>query len=147
MADPTLTNQLLILLGDGATPTETFSHPCGANARSVKFLNNTGEDSVLDCSNPLGAPAVIKRWTESQDTTLEISGKIGTESMETWRAWRDNGDEKNIRVEIHNSESPGGYYTLPAILQEFELTSEGTSRVSFSASIVGAGRRTWTDYS
>ncbi len=145
MADPTHTNRFLIMLGDGATPTETFSHPCGANARSVTLTNNTGEEVTLDCTDPLGAPAALKRWTESQDTSMSISGRVAKESFATWRAWADSGDVKNIRVMIDETGADGGgYWTLPAILQGFEMGTEGKATMTFSADIVGAGSRTWT---
>ena len=145
MADPTLSNHLLILLGNGATP-EVFAHPCGASAQSVKFTNNIGEETVLDCADPLGAMAAIKRWTESQDTEITISGRVAVESFATYREWSDGGAEKNIRIEILNTtELGGGFYTLPAILQDWEPGREGKGTVAFSATIVGSGQRVWTD--
>lgn len=144
MSDPTLSNHLLILLGDGAA-TETFAFPCGANARSVKFTNNTGEEVTLDCDDPLNAMAAVRRWVESQDTEISISGRVSVESFEAYRAWSDGGSTKNIRVEINNTiVLAGGYYSLPAILQDFEVGAEGKSTMTFSATIVGAGQRIWT---
>lgn len=146
MADPTLSNHLLVALGDGATPTETFAHPCGANAQTVKFTNNTGEEVLLDCADPLDAMAAITRWTESQDTEITIAGRLAKESLTAWRTWSDSGDAKNVRVNIFNTPAlAGGYYTLPAILQTFEVGREGKSSVSISGTIVGAGQRVWAD--
>lgn len=150
MADPTLTDKFLISLGDGATPTEAFAHPCGANARSVTFTNNLGEEVTLDCSDPVGQPAAIQRWMESQDTSLTISGRVARESWDTWRAWADAASYeaaiKNIRIEVDNNATDGGgFWELPAVLQSLELGTEGKSTVSFTAQIVGAGRRIWTD--
>lgn len=148
MADPTNDRSMLILLGDGATPTEGFAFPCGANARSVTFTNNTGETVVLDCADPDGQVAAIERWIESQDTQLSISGTVAKEAFATWRAWADateNDGVKNVRVTILNSAADGGgYWELPAILQSFEKSREGKAVTQFTATIVGAGRRTWT---
>lgn len=145
MADPTLTDQLLITLGDGGGP-EVFAHPCGANARNVTFTNNLGEEVTLDCADPLGTAAAIQRWVESQDTTISISGRVARESWDTWRAWMDDATPKNIRVEVDNLlANGGGYWELPAYLQQFEMGAEGKGTMSFTASIVGAGRRVWTD--
>lgn len=148
MSDPTLTNSLLILLGDGATPTEGFAYPCGANANTVKFKNNTGEEVTLDCNDPLGAAAIIQRWIETQDTELSIAGLLAKEALQTWRDWSDgavNGGVKNIRIAIMNSAADGGgYYTVPAILSEFEFSREGKKQVQISGTIVAAGRRVWT---
>lgn len=144
MADPTLSNHLLILLGDGGDP-ESFGFPCGAKARSVKYKNNTGEEVLLDCDDPLNTTAAIIRWTQSQDTEISISGRLSTEAVAMWREWVDSGKAKNIRVAAFNTaELNGGYHTLPAILQEVEWGSEGSDTVTLSATIVGAGRRIWT---
>lgn len=148
MADPTLTDKLLITLGNGADP-EVFAHPCGANTRSVTFTNNLGEETTLDCTDPLGQPAAIQRWMESQDTSLSIAGRVARESWETWRSWADSASYeesvRNIRIEVDNSaDDGGGYWALPAILQSFEFSTEGKSTMSFTAEIVGAGRRVWT---
>lgn len=143
MADPTQTNSLLILLGNGATPTEVFAHPCGANVNSLTLTNNTGEDTVLDCTDPLGEAAAITRWVESQDTALSISGRIAKESWAIWQAWAE-GTVKNVKIEMGNSVGfGGGTYTVPAILQSFELTRTGKQTVTFNATIVGAGRRAY----
>lgn len=148
MADPTLTSKFVILLGNGATPTEVFAWPCGAEARSVSFTNSTGETVVLDCTDPTGVMAAMKRWTESQDTSITISGRVSIEAFPTWRAWADSGDVKNIRVVLDEpAANNGGYWSLPAILQQLELGQEGKSTATFSATIVGAGRRSWTDAS
>lgn len=146
MAPPKLTSRFLIMLGDGATPTELFAHPCGANARSVTLTNNTGEETVLDCDDPLDAPAALYRWTETQDTALKISGTVATQSFAMWREWADSGDVKNIKIMLDESAvNNGGSWQLPAILDQFELGTEGKGVVKFDATISGAGRRIWTD--
>lgn len=145
MADPTLSTKFLILLGDGEA-SETFAHPCGANARSVKFTNNLGEDTMLDCSDPAGETAVIERWLESQDAEITISGRVATESFDTWREWVDNGTEKNIQVILDEALADnGGYWSMAAYVSEFEMGAENKATATFSATIMGSGRRTWTD--
>ncbi|MBL4767649.1 MAG: hypothetical protein JKY94_08035 [Rhodobacteraceae bacterium] len=145
MSDPILTNKFMLLLGDGAA-SETFAWPCGANARSVSFTNNTGEEVLLDCSDPVGVTPAMNRWTESQDTSLNISGRVAKESISMWRDWADSGDVKNMQIRIDEVLSDGGgYWTVPAILQGFELGAEGKATATLTATIVGAGRRVWTD--
>lgn len=146
MADPNLTQKFTVLLGDGATPTEAFAWPCGATARSVTFTNNLGEDVVLDCTDPTGTAAAITRWLESQDTKVTISGRVSKEAFATWRAWADDGDAKNIRLVLDEALADnGGYWSLAAYLQDFEIGQEGKATATFSATIAGTGRRTWTD--
>lgn len=146
MADPNQTQRLIIQLGDGGDPTEAFAHTCGANAWGVTLTNNLGENVVLDCSSPLDTVAAIIRHLESQDTSATISGTVATTSWPTWREWADNGSVKNIKLLIDESlANNGGYWTLPAILQQMDLNKEGSGVVQFTATISGAGRRTWTD--
>lgn len=145
MADPQTTHRLLILLGDGATPTEAFAHPCGANSANIKLTNNLGEETVLDCDDPLGAPAIIIRHLESQDSTLSLSGVIAKDSFSTWRSWADDGTPKNVRVLLDESLADnGGYWTIPCLLQDFEMGRENKKSVTFTASLMAAGRRVWT---
>jgi hypothetical protein len=146
MAAPQLTRKFIILLGDGATPTEAFAFPCGANARSVTLTNNLGEEAVLDCADPLNELAAIQRWVESQDTSISISGRVAKgASIAMWRAWADDGDEKNIRVMFDEASGDGGgYYQLPAFLGSLEWGTEGKGTVTFTANIMGSGPRVWT---
>lgn len=147
MAAPTLTSKFLVLLGDGATP-EVFGWPCGANTRSVTFTNNTGEVVTLDCDDPAGESAAIQRWVESQDTSMSISGRVALSALPMWRAWADGATVKNIRAVVDEpAASGGGYWGFPAILTSFEIAAEDKGTATFTASIVGAGLRVWTDAS
>lgn len=147
MAAPNLTNQFTVLLGDGATPTEVFSWPCGANSREVNFTNNYDETTVLDCDDPMGQIASIVRSLESQDMSASISGRLAKGEIFTmWRTWANSGDTKNIRIMIDESAANGGgYWTVPAVLTEFKLSSQGKTSVEFTASIVANGAPVWTD--
>lgn len=148
MSDPTLTSRMLILLGDGGDP-EVFAFPCGAGTRSITLTKNTGEEALLDCTNPLDVPAAVTRWMVSDDTQVSFSGRISTEAWATWRAWADAvgaAAVKNIRILMDEAlANGGGYWVLPAVLTSFEMSTEGTGTTTFSATIQGAGRRVWTD--
>lgn len=140
------TTRLIVQLGDGATPTEAFAHTCGANTFGITLTNNLGENTVLDCDDPLDVPAVIIRHLESQDTSVTISGMVTTEAWPTWRAWADGGTEKNIKLLLDEAAADnGGFWTLPAYLVGLELGKETSGKITFSATISGAGQRVWTD--
>lgn len=144
MAAPSTSNKLLVYLGDGET-SETFAHPCGANANSVTLTNNTGEAEVLDCTDPTEGNATLVRWATTQDTSMNVTGVVAKESFATWRAWADGQTVKNVRVMFDEAlASGGGYWTIPAILTTFEMGREGKGTISFTASIVAAGARVWT---
>ena len=91
-------------------------------------------------------PAVIIRHLESQDTAVTISGMVTAEAWPVWRAWADNGTEKNIKILLDEAAAQnGGFWTLPAFLASVELGKESAGKVTFSATISGAGQRVWTD--
>ncbi len=146
MSVPDHTHQLLIHIGDGATPTEAFTWLCGAKARSVTFKNNLGEDEVLDCADPTGSVAVIQRFLQSQDTTLQISGKVAKSAIPTLRAWADTGAAKNIRIVIDELLADnGGYWSLAAFCETLELSQDSAQdSTAFTATIMGSGTRSWT---
>lgn len=145
MATGRQTTRLIVQLGNGATPTEVFAHTCGSNTFNIKLTNNLGEATVLDCDDPLDVPGVILRHLESQDTSVTIAGTVTTQAFPTWRAWADDGAEKNIRILLDESlANNGGYWTLPAFLGELELVKESSGKVQFTATISGAGQRVWT---
>lgn len=147
MATGNQTTRLVIQLGDGASP-ETFAFTCGANSFGVTLTNNLGENSALDCSNPLDVPAAIIRHLETQDTSATISGMVTTEAWPTWREWADDATEKNIKIFLDESAANnGGFWILPAYLQQLEIGKETSGKVTFTATITGAGQRTWTDAS
>ncbi|TPW28610.1 hypothetical protein FJU08_17560 [Martelella alba] len=145
MATGKQTNRLVIQLGDGGDP-ETFAYTCGANTFGVTLTNNLGENTVLDCENPLDLPATIIRHLESQDTSCTISGMVTASAWPVWRQWADDGSEKNIKLFLDEpAANNGGFWTLPAFLGSLELSKENAGKVTFSASISGAGQRVWTD--
>lgn len=145
MATGKQTTRLIVQIGDGGDP-ETFAHTCGANTFGITLTNNLGENTVLDCDDPLDTPAVLTRHLESQDTAATISGMVTTEAWSTWRAWADDGSEKNIKIFLDEAAADsGGFWTLPAFLGSIEFGKEGSGKVTFSATISAAGQRVWTD--
>lgn len=139
------TTRLIVQIGNGATPTEVFAHTCGANTFNIKLTNNLGEQTVLDCDDPLDLPSVIVRYLESQDTSVTIAGTVTTAAWPTWRSWADTGAAKNIKILLDESAANnGGFWVVPALLSDLELVKEGSGKVQFTASIVGDGARVWT---
>lgn len=145
MATGKETTRLIIQLGDGGDP-ETFAFTCGANTFGVSLTNNLGENVSLDCDNPLDVPATISRYLESQDTSVNLAGKVTTGAWPTWRAWADDASVKNVKIVIDEAAADnGGFWVVPARLSSLELQKENSGRVDFTASIVGDGARVWTD--
>jgi len=145
MADPVITNRFLILVGNGATPTEVFGAPCGVTVRNATFANTISEWLVMDCDDPLDYMPTMQRVVTSQDTSLEISGRLARTALPIWRAWSDSGAARNIRVLIEETAANnGGYWQLPALLTSLQIGQESLDGATISAQIAGAGRRVWT---
>lgn len=139
------TTRLIVQVGDGADP-EVFGFTCGAKVFDITLTNNLGEDSALDCDNPLDVPAAIVRYLQTQDFSVTISGMVATEAWPTWRDWWGDGVEKNIRVLLDETlANNGGYYEGPAYLQTLNLTKSDSGKAQFTAQIAGAGQFVWTD--
>lgn len=145
MATGKQTTRLIVQIGNGATPTEVFAHTCGANSYTMNLTNNLGENTVIDCDDPLDAPASIVRHLESQDTSVTIAGMVTTQAWPTWRQWADDGSTKNIKLLLDEAAvDNGGFWVVPAMLASLELTKEGSGKATFTATITGNGSRVWT---
>lgn len=146
MSEGNQTGRLVIQLGDGGTPTENFAFTCGTNSQEIGLTNKAGETEILDCDNPLDAPAIVLRYLESQDTSINLAGTVTREAWPTWRQWADLGLIKNVKVILDEpAGSGGGFWVVPAMLTEMKLTKQGSAIVNFTATIMGAGKRVWTD--
>lgn len=146
MADPSQTTRLVVQLGDGGTPTETFAFMCGSNNWTISLSNNTNDVVTLDCTSPLDVMPTVTRSVTSQDMDIKIDGVIAKESLATWRAWADDGSTKNIKVLFDEAGvDGGGYWIVPAILTAFEVSKSEGNTVTFSATIQANGKRVWTD--
>jgi hypothetical protein len=145
MAQPTLTNRFLILLGDGAEP-EEFAFPCGARTRNFTITNNMDEQVVMDCDAPLDTLASIVRSPISQDVSMSIAGIVSIEAWPMWRAFSMSTLPRNVRIALDEPLARGGgHFTLPAFLQSMEFGGETTSTATFTANLVGAGQLVWVD--
>jgi len=146
MVAPNTTNRFIIQLGNGGTPTETFAFTCGANSFEVNLTNNTGEQALMDCTTPLDLPASISRWVESQDTSATIGGRIAKSSLATWLDWADGMTVKNVKMFFDESgANNGGYWIVPMLLTQFQISKSGSATVEFTASMQATGPRVWTD--
>lgn len=118
---------------------------CGANAFEVTLTNNLGENTVLDCDDPLDVPAVVLRYLQTQDTSVTINGMLATQSFPVWRNWADTGALKNIKILLDEPAAQGGgFWVVPAYLTSLQLGKSNSETVTVAATITGAGQRVWT---
>lgn len=128
----------LILIGDGATPTEVFAAPCGLTTKGLNRSAETSDTVMPDCNDPSAAA-----WTERETTSLswEISGAgtLADESVDIWDAWFTSGVAKNVRVEIYKGPNAGRKYTGQALLTAYNISAERGSKVQVDVTLSGTG--------
>lgn len=133
----------MLLIGDGATP-EVFSAPCGITSLTKSTSTNTSDIDIPDCDDPdlviwLGIDEVSRRMT------LTFSGTLAQQSLPLWQEWEMEGGFRNVRW-LRNLTDPTlrGQLEGPALLTEFEESSEARGRYTFSGTLIFDGKPVWT---
>lgn len=135
----------MMLLGDGATPTEVFAAPCGFDSLTMTINIETSDSNVLDCADP-DLPAWLISDEVSKQMTLQGSGILDISAQKIWREWSTEGGEKNVRwVKNTTSAEGGGHYQAPAILSSYEEQGERGQRWKISVGLKLQGKPVWTD--
>lgn len=134
-----------LLLGDGATPDEVFSAPCGFTELGMTVNIETNTTNVPDCEDP-DLPAWLQSDEVSKQMVLSGNGVIDTDALVTWREWLMEGGERNVRwmTEGTNAEA-NGYFQAPAILSTYEETGNRGERWSLNIGLTLNGAPTWTE--
>ena len=128
-------SKFLIKIGDGAAP-EVFTDPCGLTSKGFTRTANLNDTNIPDCDEP-DAPSWLGRDVVSYQASSAGSGVVAAESFATWEDWWNEGDTRNIRIELG---SPPEYaWIMPAKLQEFAITGERGDKVQMTVSIVSDG--------
>lgn len=126
-------SQFLIKLGDGGSPTETFTAPCGLNSRGFNRTAATNETNVPDCADP-DAPSWLERDVVSLSGEMTGAGVVADEDFDTWNTWFESGLTKNIQVVLGTRIWQG-----PAKLTNLNVTGERGQRVTFNVTIQSDG--------
>lgn len=147
MAQPTTLkgSKVIILLGDGATPTEVFTAPCALTTKSINFAAATNDQNVPDCADP-DAPTITQRTVSALSMAVTGNGTLAMESFDEWREWFDSGLAKNIQVKIDTTAiNNGGHWALSAVLTTFNVGGNQGELATIEVGISNAGAWTWTD--
>lgn len=138
--------QLLVQIGNGATPTETFAHDCLINTeRGISFSANMSDSLVPDCDSP-ALPAWLIRHKDGLSATINGAGMIHTASLEDWWTWFNGDATRNVRVKVNVAGADGGGYWQGAFhLSEFQVTGTRKETATVSVTLVSSGPITWTD--
>jgi hypothetical protein len=137
---------LLIQIGDGATPTETFTHDCLINTdRGISFSSDVTDVIVPDCDDP-EAPAFKQRFIDGLSGDVSGAGILHTASVETWFNWFVSGDSKNVRVNQNVAGAlGGGYFAAAYKLASFSISGARKNLSTCEVSLVSTGAVTWVD--
>ena len=138
MAEPTTItgDQILIQIGDGASP-EVFSHPCLINTdRGIQWSANVISELVPDCADP-SAPAWNSTEVDGLGASISGAGMYDLASEAMFYAWFISGDSKNVKVKTGTT--GGSTYTGAFKLTEFGVSGARKTRATASVSLVSTG--------
>ncbi len=143
----TMTGQkLLIQIGDGATPTETFAHDCLINAeRGVQMQSETNESIVMDCDSP-DDPGWKEVFKDGLSISVSGGGNLHTASLETFFNWLNSDTAKNVRIKFDVAGAlGGGYIAVPMKLTQFNITGARQNNATADITLMSHGVASWTD--
>jgi predicted secreted protein len=144
MAGPSVINgdQILILIGDGASP-EVFAHPCLINTdRGFTLASSATQEVVPDCDDP-AAPAWVFTEIDGLNAAITGSGVHDVSSTEEYFDWYTSGASKNVKVK--QNRVGGSTFTGAFKLTEYSFTGTRKSKATGSISLVSDGPVTRAD--
>jgi hypothetical protein len=136
--------KFIILLGDGATPTEAFTAVCALTSKSIDFTGDPAETPVLDCEFP-DQPAWMERVVRTKSATVAGEGVLQTDFAEEWWDWFDSGVAKNIRVQRNiPTLDGGGHYEGRFILTGYNETgNQDDAKIGVAVEMQSDGAIAW----
>ena len=135
---PVLGAQLMIQVGNGATP-EVFAASTLINtSRGISFTTATESDELIDLADQL-APAQMIRRVKSVDTKIDGAGMLHQPDAITWLQWASKGTVKNVKI-------TDGTWTVtgPYVLTSFNITGDRVKSSECSITLEQAGAVTIT---
>jgi hypothetical protein len=146
MAKPTTASwtKLLIMLGDGATPTEGFAAPCALTTKGISFTADTSDQNVPDCDDP-DLPSWVERVVRGLSAEVSGGGRLALENFDIWQEWWASGETKNVRVKLDVPlANNGGHYAGRFVLTGFTLSgNEDDGKVGIDVTMVSDGEVVW----
>lgn len=132
---------LLIKIGNGQSPTETFANLCGLKTRSFNLSANEVDTTVPDCENP---GAAVQKTSEPGIVNRTFSGSGAFVSGGTQKTLMKHVREAtvfNAQVVV-----PGeGEYEGAWMVSDFEFSGEMEGNMEFSATFTAAGPLDFTE--
>jgi hypothetical protein len=134
----------VLAMGDGATPTESFTALCGINTRTFVSQTNTTDTFTQDCDDPEDIP-IRRLITTGRQWSLTGEGQLNRSQLQT--ILDAEGDTKNYRfyyTEPANDEVFRGYFQGAAKLVNITLNGNNDDFGGISLQIESDGEWTFT---
>ena len=138
---------VIVMLGDGATPTELFEAPCGVTSINWTTSTNTNDEDLPDCENndAVGyqSPTVV-----SIGDQVQLQGFVDGDSHKAWIEFIQSGEPKNVRIVYDKGTNAGGgrkgHYQFPAIVTNREEAFERRQSGRINVTLVAKSMPVWT---
>ena len=137
-------NDQLMLIGNGATPTEVFTAPCGFESLNMTVNIEVNTTNVPDCDDP-DLPAWLQSDEVSKQMVLSGEGVLDTTANKMWRDWLLEGGERNVRwLTKGTAANGGGHFQGPGILTTYEEVGQRGNRWNQNIAVTLNGKPFWT---
>lgn len=138
--------KVLIQIGDGGDPTETFAHDCLINLdRGIQISSDTQDILVPDCDDPT-LPAWKQVFKDGLSIQVSGGGNLHTTSLETWFNWLSTDTAKNVRIKFDTTGAlGGGYISVPMKLTQMNINASRKSNTQVDVTLMSHGDADWTD--
>jgi predicted secreted protein len=139
-------SKLIIMVGDGATPTEVFTAQCGLTSKGISFTSDVADVAVPDCDNP-DDPAWSERDVSTKNCTVSGDGVLATDHRQDWDDWFQSGESRNCRIMIDIPLADGGgYYEGAFVLTTFTINgNQDDAKLTVEVELQNDGPVTWVD--
>jgi hypothetical protein len=128
--------QVLIKVGDGASP-EVFGHPCMINARrGIQFRSSANKVIVPDCANP-DDPAWEQVFKDNLGCTITGTGTLDTTlaQVQIYDIWFAHDTAKNVQVWL----AAVGKWVGAFKLTQWEVSADRNANATVSLTLESHG--------
>lgn len=136
--------QLLLKVGDGASP-EVYTAFCSINAaRGITFSSAVNDFSIPDCTDP-DLIAWIAREKSSLSVAVSGAGILNTPDIDDFFNWWSSRLSKSCTITIDVGASLGGQvFTGDFHLTDFAITGDRGAKMECSITLASDGEVTMT---
>jgi predicted secreted protein len=135
----------VLAVGDGASPTETFTALCGITTRTLNAQANTADQFTRDCADPEDTP-VRNLIVTGRQWSLSGEGSLNRAQLEDLLELHAN--PQNYRfyyTEPSDDEIFQGYWGGRGILTNYTITGGDENFATISVQIESDGEWTFTE--